>query len=592
MSGAASARIAPSHELFPGDIFNLADVVLEVASHDPDRVAVIEPAGRGADGKRQYRRHTYRELSRDAESVAVGLRDICIAEGTRTVFMAPPSYEACVVGVALTRVGATTVWIDPGVGFLNVAERLRRLDIEAFVGIPLAHVGRTCFGWGPRLLDRAISIGGRFPGAYTVDSLRRTAPATPRAPVVAPYDAAAIMYTTGSTGPAKPVLYQHRNMCNIFRLVHRTWRFAERGGVPVDMPVFPAFFSIGLSAGGTVVVPPIDYVRQSPEKVNPRALVEVIDDCRVQTLFASPIILENLAGLEREGTTMRSLHTVVGGGAPMYAPVIGALGRMIAPDGEVHADYGATETLPATEMPGREAMAETYALTAKGAGLCVGRPFAGVEIKIVAISDGPIATVADARELPTGEIGEIIVRGPHVSPAYADDPESTAKNKIAGDGGTVWHRLGDAGYLDDRGRLWCCGRVGHRIELASGPMFPLLCEPIFDAHPRVRRSGLVGVRIGDTVTPVICVELVDGATRGAAVDAIRAELLELAAARPATSGIRHVLFRSRLPVDPRHNSKIERPALARWATRRLGTKSPKNGLRNALPFGKHSSTAW
>jgi acyl-CoA synthetase (AMP-forming)/AMP-acid ligase II len=442
------------------------------------------------------------------------------------------------------------------------------------------------------LLARAISIGGRIPGAHTVESLRRTAPSSPRAPLVAPYDAAAIMYTTGSTGPAKPVLYQHRNMCNIFRLVHRTWRFAERGGVPIDMPVFPAFFTVGLSAGGTVVVPPIDFVRQSPEKVNARALAEVIGDCGVQTLFASPIILENLAALERDGTTLRSLHTVVGGGAPMYAPTIGALGRMIAEDGEVHADYGATETLPATEMPGREAMAETYALTAKGAGLCVGRPFAGVEVKIVEITDGPIATLASVRELPAGEIGEIIFRGPHVSTSYADDPASTAKNKIAGDDGTVWHRLGDAGYLDETGRLWCAGRVGHRLPLASGPMFPLLCEPIFDAHPRVRRSGLVGVRTGDTLTPVICVELVDGATRGAAVEAIRDELLALAAGNPVTSTIRHVLFCKQLPVDPRHNSKIERPALARWATRHMGTAGAKNGLRMSLPFGKHSSTAW
>lgn len=557
-------------EPFPDDIFNLADIALRVSRHDPDRIAVIEPLGRHADRTRRYRRYTYRELSDDVESVAVGLRGIGIAERTRTVFMTPPSYGACVMGLALTRVGATTVWIDPTVGYRNVAERLRRLDIEAFVGIPLAHLGRAWFGWGPRVLAKTVVIGAPgFPGAHSLESLRREAPASPSSPRVTSDDAASIMYTTGSTGPAKPALYRHENLCNIFRIAHHTWRFEQTGGVPVDMPVFPAFFSIGLSAGGTIVIPPIDFVRQSPGTVDARALLEVIRDCEVKTLFASPVILDKLARLAREGATAPSLRTVIGGGAPMYADVIGPLRAMIADDGEVHADYGATEALPATEMSGREALEETYAATAQGRGLCVGRPFEGVELKIVEIVDGPIASLTDARPLRAGEIGEILVRGPHVSREYADDRASTLANKVIGRDGGVWHRLGDAGYLDEHGRLWCCGRVGHRLALASGPMFPLLCEPIFDAHPSVRRSGLVGVATPDGITPVICVELARRGTGDAELAALRRELLSRASQHETTNRIRHVLFHPRLPVDPRHNSKIERPALATWAARRM-----------------------
>jgi len=537
------------------------------------RTAVIEPDGRGPDGARRYRRHSYRELSGDIESVAVGLREIGIAEGTRTVFMAPPSYRACVAGLALTRVGATTVWIDPSVGYLNVAERLRRLDVEAFVGIPLAQLGRLVFGWGPRLLGRAVSLGPRWvPGARTLESLRRPAPAAPLPPEVEPDHEASIMYTTGSTGPAKPALYRHAQLCDVFRLAHRTWRFAAHGGIPVDMPVFPAFFSVGLSAGGTIVVPPIDYVRQGPADVDPRALLEVIGDCEVQTLFASPVILQRLARLGRSGARAPSLHTVIGGGAPLYEPEIRALREMIATDGEVHADYGATEALPVSEMPGGEALRATYPATARGAGLCVGWPFPQVAVKIIAIANGPGTTLEEARELLPGEIGEIIVRGPHVSREYAGDPASTAANKILEADGGVWHRLGDAGYLDREGRLWCCGRLGHRVDLPGGPLFPLMCEPIFDGHPRVRRSGLVGVRTAGatTATPVICIELEGTAPRGEGLAELEDELLRLAARHPVTREIRHVLFHSQLPVDPRHNSKIERPALARWAAAQLG----------------------
>ncbi len=236
--------------LFSDDVFNVADVALQISRRDPERIAVIEPDGRDAKGARRYRRHTYRELSDDAESVAAGMRERGIAERTRTVFMAPPSYGASVVGLALTRVGATTVWIDPAVGYRNVAERLRRLEVEAFVGIPLAHLGRMAFGWGPRFGTKPIVIGAPgFPGAHSIESLRRSIPAGGQAPSVGPEDTAAIMYTTGSTGPAKATLDTHRNLCNVFRLAHRTWRFDLRDAPPVDMPVFPAFFAIGLSAG-------------------------------------------------------------------------------------------------------------------------------------------------------------------------------------------------------------------------------------------------------------------------------------------------------------------------------------------------------
>jgi len=574
-----------SHTLFPNDVFDLADIALDIAHRDPERVAVIEPKGRNEDGTRKYRHYSYRELSDDIESVAVGMREIGIVEKTRTVFMAPPSYEASVVGLALTRVGATTVWIDPTVGYLNVAERLNRLNIEAFVGLPLAHVGRFAFGWGPRFLKKIISIRGSFPGAHTIASLRRELPTEITPAAVTPEDPATIMYTTGSTGPAKPALYRNKELCNIFRTVHHTWRFSEIEGVPIDMPVFPAFFAVGLSAGGTIVIPPINFVRETPAKVRPWALLEVINDCGVQTLFASPVILENLARLGRdEGAVVPTLQTAVGGGAPLYAHVIGPLQEMLGLGGTVHADYGATEALPVTEMSGREALDETYDATARGAGLCVGHPFPGVSLKIIEIDEQPIATLADAGELGAGKVGEIIARGPHISPMYADDEVSTKKNKIAGvDGdGEVWHRLGDAGYLDDKGRLWCCGRLGHRIELGTETLHPLMCEPIFDDHAAVRQSGLVGVPISGSSgaeLPVICVELVAGVARSSGeLDALRNELLEMAAAHSSTGAIRHLLFRDRLPVDPRHNSKIERPALARWAARRVPSRQRQRAV--------------
>lgn len=545
--------------IFPNDVVELAGLVRAVAEAHPERTAILTPHGK--TGRRRYTRHSYRQLSDDAEAVAVGLRELGVRERTRTVFLAPPSYEACALYLALNRVGATILMIDPSVGLRNVGERLRRLRPEAFVGIPTTHLARVVFGWGPRLFAKTIVVGdgpSYFPGARSFASLRREPPREPRPAAVGPDDAMTVLYTTGSTGPAKPALYTHRSFAGLLRNVHRAWRFDPEAGVAVDMAVFPAFFIVGLSMGGTVVVPPIDFVRQTPATTDSEAVLEVIRACGVRSLFGSPVLLENLARYACEhGVTAPSLERVIGGGAPITRDAMELLSKMM-PNGEPFAAYGATEAMPTTLVGARETLGETWAMTRAGRGVCVGRPLEGAELVIAAIQDGAASSF---EALPRGAIGEILVRGAHVSPAYLDDPESTRKNKIG-----AFHRIGDAGYLDEEGRLWVVGRTSQRVRSREGPLFPLLVEPIFDAHPAVRRSGLVGVREGDHERPVLCVEL-EPSVRRSEHAKLRDELLALAREHETTRSIRELLFVDRLPVDPRHNSKIERPKLARWAAR-------------------------
>ena len=566
---------------FPDDIFNLADIVLRVAREDPQRIAVIDLDGWEGHGTRRYKRHTYAELSADVESVAVGLREMGIAELTRVVCMSPPSYETCVMGVALTRVGALSIWIDPSVGYRNVAERLRRVQPEAFLGNALAHLGRITFGWGPRDLRKLVVTespllpGGRiisgfppFPGAHSIRSLRKHIPAEPKPPEVGPDDPCAVLYTTGSTGPAKPSLYLHRNFCQLFRNAHHSWGWDKGNEAPVDMAVFPAFLFIPISAGGTMVVPPIDFARQGPAQVDSAALIQVINDCKVASFFAAPILIENLAreALARN-LTMPSLKRVIGAGAPISGPVEKMLSAVMAPDGELAANYGATEAMPSTELGSREHLDGLWDLTEQGAGVCVGYALPGVELKIIDIVDGPIDSIEETSELPTGHIGEILVRGEHVSPEYYLDPESTRKNKVPDPRGN-WHRFGDVGYLDAQARLWVCGRVSQRVKALGGNVFPLQVEPLFDAHPKVRRSGLVGVPATAGELPVLCVEVEPGVGKND-LAGLRQELLARAAESSTADTIHAILFKDTLPVDPRHNSKIERPRLAKWAARQL-----------------------
>ncbi len=583
---------------FPDDIFNLADIVLRVAREDPERVAVIDLDGWEGYGTRHYKRHTYAELSADAESVAVGLREMGIAELTRIVCMSPPSYETCVMGVALTRVGAFSIWIDPAVGYRNIAERLSRVKPEAFLGNALAHLGRITFGWGPRdlrklvLTETPLSPGGRFitgfppfPGARSIRSLRKHAPAEPEPPRVGPDDHCAVLYTTGSTGPAKPSLYLHRNFCQVFRNAHHSWGWDQDTEVPVDLAVFPAFLFIPISAGGTMVVPPIDFARQGPAQVDSAALIQVINDCHVGSFFGAPILIENLAreALARN-LTMPSLKRVIGAGAPITGPVEKMLRAVRAPDGELAANYGATEAMPSTELGSREHLEGLWDMTEQGAGICVGYALPGVELKIIGIVDGPIDSIEEASELPAGQVGEILVRGRHVSPEYYLDPESTRKNKVPDPHGQ-WHRFGDVGYLDAQRRLWVCGRVSQRVKAAGGDVFPLQVEPLFDAHPKVRRSGLVGVPGPDGELPVLCVEVEPGVGKDE-LTGLHRELLTRAADSKMANNIHAILFKRRLPVDPRHNSKIERPRLAKWAARQLS--GPRSRSLRARPVAECS----
>lgn len=560
--------------LFPDDLFDLASEVRRTAAEFPDRTAVMEPYRRF--GQWQFRTWNYRQLSRDADVVAAALHEKGYGPGTRVVFMAPPSYQASVVGIALSQLGVTTFAIDPSVGYLNVAERLRRIEPQAYVGIPLSQLGRVVFGWGPRLLQKSIVLDGWFPGATTFDELVNFPGSRQQKPPVSVDAPCHVLYTTGSTGPAKPAMYTQRQFVNVYRTAHHSWRFHEIDGVPVDMAAFPAFLYIVLSAGGTLVVPPINFARVRPATTPAREVCEVIEAAQVTSLFASPAFLERIAAYAKtHPAPLRSLRRVIGGGAPLFAPLVRSLLEVIHPEGDVCPNYGATEALPSTEISGREMLAQTAARTDAGEGICVGRPFPGVEVRVVSPIDGESNRLQDYQIVAPGLEGELIVSGRNISSAYYNDERSTQKNKLYGEDGRIWHRLGDVGHLDEQGRVWVQGRISQCVRLGDELLLPIAIEARFDCHPAVRRSGLAAVRSRDgTRQAVVAVELKQ--KPGAAQKKqVLAELKALTQTEPALARIADVVLLDELPVDPRHNAKIERGKLAVWLEQRyqIGTTS-------------------
>lgn len=547
--------------VFPDDLFDLATEVRQTAAEFPDRTAVMEPY-RSGDGW-AFRTWTYRELSRDADIVAAALHARGYGPGLRVVFMAPPSYQASVVGIALSQLGVTSFGIDPSVGYRNVAERLSRIKPEAFVGIPVAHLGRLVFGWGPRFLKKSIVLDGWFPGSTTFKQLVSFPGSRQEKPKVSVDAPCAVLYTTGSTGPAKPAMYSQSQFCNVYRTAHYSWRFDKIEGVPVDMAAFPAFMYIVLSAGGTMVVPPFSFARITPATTPAREVCEVIEAAKVTSLFASPAFLERIADYAKANPApLSNLRRVIGGGAPLFSPLISSLLEVIHPEGDACPNYGATEALPSTEFSGRESLAETVERTAAGEGICVGYPFPKVEVRVVSPIGGDSINLRDYQTLATGIEGELIVSGPNISTAYFDDEKSTKKNKLYGDDGHVWHRLGDVGHLDEKGRVWVQGRINQCVRLDDELLLPIGIEAKFDRYPEVRRSGLAACRNHQGVLEaVVAVETKEGVSE-AEKQRLLTDLKNMVAKDAALARVADVVLLDALPVDPRHNAKIERGKLA------------------------------
>lgn len=396
-------------------------------------------------------------------------------------------------------------------------------------------------------------------------------------------DAAAIIFTSGSTGPPKGVLYTHEMFDTQAVEIQRQYEIQPGGA---DLACFALFGLFNAATGVTTVFPDMNFSR--PAAADPRKLLAAANSQQVTQAFASPAVWDRLSQhCELTGERIETLRKVFSCGAPVGADVLRRTLKFVAAIGaQMHTPYGATEALPVSTIEAVEVLGETAAETARGAGVCVGRKFDAIEWRVIKITDEPIETIADAEELPADELGELIVRGPQVSQAYTTDSDANALAKIR-DGDGVWHRMGDVGYFDGAGRFWYCGRKSQRVETSAGVLFTECVEPIFTQHPLVKRAALVGIGPRNRQTPAIVYELITDNRKpcveergdrrrptspSEATGRAPAELAQRASAHSSLASVQHFLHFGELPVDVRHNAKINREALAAWAAKQLDSK--------------------
>ncbi|MEX2170534.1 MAG: fatty acid CoA ligase family protein [Pirellulales bacterium] len=563
------------------DRLNVADRLAEMAHRMPGRIALACPA-KWSHGYQRLTKHsgnryatiTYADLDADATTLARGFVAWGVTPGTRLAMLVRPGIEFVTLVFALLRAGAVMVLVDAGLGRKNIFHCLSDMEPQGFVAISAAQALRTLMPRRFRGAKWNVTVGRRwFWGGLKLEQLRELGAESEAAlPETHADDPAAIVFTSGSTGPPKGVLYHHRTFATQASEIAAMYGI-EPGGV--DLACFPLFGLFNVALGVTTVFPEMDFSR--PASADPERLLAAAHDWQVTQAFASPAVWDNLSRhCEQTGQRIDSLREVFSCGAPVPASVLQRTLACVHATAHMHTPYGATESLPVATIEAQEVLSETAAKTATGSGVCVGRKFDMIDWRIIRITDEPIKTIGDAEELPAGEVGELIVRGPQVSLEYVKLELANVLSKNR-DGDTIWHRMGDVGYFDEQQRFWYCGRQSQRVETAAGPLYTECVEAVFNTHANVRRTALVGIGERGAQTPVVIVELerdpIAGDLRSpptpAEWPAIEQDLHTLAKQHFHTQHINHFLLHEQLPVDIRHNSKIFREQLAEWAAERL-----------------------
>ncbi|MGE5191929.1 MAG: AMP-binding protein [Deltaproteobacteria bacterium] len=513
---------------------NIAEILAVRAQSQPDVPAIIEGIGR------RVRRTTFARLDSAAAQAAGLLRDAGLRAGDPALILQPMSTELYVALAAIFRLGLVAMFVDPAAGREHV-ERCCALERpRALIAATRAHLLRLRSP-ALRAISKKFVIGPPVPGAVRWSRAALAAPC--EAIVPCPPEAPALVtFTSGSTGEPKAALRSH----GFLHAQHRILADAlQLKAGDVDLTTMPIVLLANLASGVTSLLPAVDL--RYPGAIDPAPVVAQIGEHQPVSSAASPAFFERLArhGAQRS-LALPSLRKLFTGGAPVFPRLLEGMQRL-APLAEVQAVYGSTEAEPIARIALDEIEPADREAMRAGRGLLAGAPVGAIRVAILpdrwGTRIGPFASADFVGEcLPANRPGEIVVSGEHVLPGYLHGRDEQA-TKFRVDG-AVWHRTGDAGYFDDRGRLWLLGRCAARIADGNGVLYPLAAEACAVDDPRIHRAALVA-RDGRRILAVELADpqdrperaFLDGHRRRARVDEVR--------------------VCREIPVDRRHNAKID-----------------------------------
>ena len=505
------------------------------AAQAPDATALAVPDGSGG-----WRRISWSLMARNVDLLARGLRATGVRPGDRVALLIPPGGDLIACVYACWRIGATVVVTDAGLGVRGIHRALRGAAPRHIIGIPKAMA-----------LVRTLRLPGTRIPVGRLPEIARNGSVAPLPEPPADDDVAVIVFTSGSTGPAKGVVYLHRQVQTTRDLLIEHYGITDADAL---VAAFAPWAVLGPAIGIPSSLPDMDVT--SPRTLEATALADAVKVVDGTLLWASPAAFTNVLATataldDTQRQSFESLRLVLGAGAPVSSALLHGMGGL-CPNAEVRTPYGMTEALPVCDVTVDEIDA-----AGPGDGVLVGTPLPGVRVRISAVdasgvASGPLVDEPDV-------LGEVVVSGPHLKERY--DRLWATQRASARDAG--WHRTGDVGHLDADGRLWIGGRLGHVITTPDGPLAPVGVEQRVERLDRVRHAACVGV--GPVGTQATVLVVVTDDPRDGLAD------LELTALVRSAAGVAvaAVIERRDLPVDIRHNSKVDRAALGAMAARML-----------------------
>lgn len=518
---------------------NFGEFFSEQAKQWPDRIALRVPIRHW--GKLTYRDWTFGQLLSLEQKICYFFKKKGLLAGQRFV-LALPMGPLCIASIfALLRLRVIPLLIDPGQSLVNLKSILAQGQPDGIVTHGRGWVmSLFLHHYFPEKLNR-ILLNTSVLGEISLASEHSVAQdCHPKG------EAIAILYTSGSTGAPKGVVYTDRMLMDQLKALGED--YALHGGT-IDYPVLPIFTLFNPLLGITTVLPEVKA--RAPLSSSMRKIWEGMEVASPTQSFASPIFWKKLTDYAfKEGLQNHSLKKIFMAGCSMPEQLFLFL-QKVFPNASIQAPYGATEALPLTDAPGDKLYAEMLAKDYVGTPL--GVPLRGVEMRIV--FEGTL------KKLPIGEIGEIVVSGQRVSEAYDGLDQMNAQTKLLDENGKLFHRMGDLGYEDREGNFWFCGRLAERVISYERTWYPDICERIFLQHPSLERVALIAYAEHERVRPALVVQMKKDLHFG--WGEIVKELKSLAATSSHTEGIEIFFKVKKLPVDRRHNAKIHRLELAK-----------------------------
>ncbi|WP_394937651.1 alpha/beta fold hydrolase [uncultured Ilumatobacter sp.] len=484
------------------------------------------------------KRITWTDLADRVDRIATELAARGLRHGDRVAMLTPPGVELAAAIYGVWRAGGVAVVADRGLGLSGLRRAVRSARPSWVIGPKSALVAARTLRWAPRA--QGVDIN---------DLMSADASVLPSAPGAD--DFAAIFFTSGATGPAKGVLYRHRQL-----EAQRDALAAAYSITSADrlLAAFAPFALYGPALGISTVLPDCDVT--TPGKLSAAAFAGACAELDATLAFASPAALANVVATASDTSAdaaLERLRLIMSAGAPVPAETLAAIGAL-APNAVMHTPYGMTEVLPVADID----LAGIQAATADepAGGVCVGRPVAGATVMILPLDFDPAAA---PRAVDSGITGEIVVNAPWVSDGYLGlwTTERAARPNL-GDG-QCWHRSGDVGHLDVKGRLWVEGRAVHNVHTSDGVVTSVPVERKVERDLNLTRVAAVGVG------PHGCQQLVVVLEDSASNDGLASTDLTARIRSTVEYPVAAVLTLRSMPVDIRHNAKIDRTAVAAWA---------------------------